>query len=127
MITLELCSRTVRPLALARYLSTDELVFNPDTAHASQLRGSWFPVALETPAAFHNTLANSQNFVFKEMYGFFPSQDDAQALMHHQKALRLTRDMMSDSSKHTSLDALSTIVSFTCHHVRIRLTLGDLY
>jgi hypothetical protein len=81
------------------------------------LRGSWFPVGLDSPAAFHNTLANSQNFVFQKMRGAFPSQDDAQALFHHQKALRLARELLSDPTKHTSNEVLGTIVSFTCHHV----------
>lgn len=74
-------------------------------------------MGLDSPAAFHNVLANSQNFVFQRMRGAFPSQDDAQALVHHQKALRLARELLSDSTKHTSDEALRTIVSFTCHHV----------
>jgi hypothetical protein len=74
-------------------------------------------VGLDSPAAFHNALANSQNFVFQKMRGAFPSQDNAQALVHHQKALRLARELLSDSTKHTSDEALGTIVSFTCHHV----------
>ncbi|KAF9691459.1 hypothetical protein EKO04_010905 [Ascochyta lentis] len=91
-------------------------IFSPDTTHPSHMRGSWFPVGLESPAAFHHILANSQNFIFQRKYGYFPSQDNALALVHHQKALRLARELMSDVSKHTSNEALSVIVSFTCHH-----------
>ncbi|KAF3032390.1 hypothetical protein E8E12_003484 [Didymella heteroderae] len=91
-------------------------IWNPNSTHASLLRGSWFPVGLDSPAAFHNTLANSQNFVFQKIRGAFPSQDNAQALVHHQKALRLARELLSDSTKYTSNEVLGTIVSFTCHH-----------
>lgn len=91
-------------------------IFNPESTHASQLRGSWFPVGLESPAAFHNALANSQNFIFQKMFGYFPSQDHDQALTHHQKALRHARELLSDTAKQTSDEALGTIVSFTCHH-----------
>ncbi|KAF1363411.1 hypothetical protein EJ07DRAFT_152225 [Lizonia empirigonia] len=88
----------------------------PGTSHASQLRGSWFQVGLESPAAFHNVLANSQNFIFQKMDGNFPSVDNALALVHHQKALRLARELLSDSTNHTSNEAVGTMVSFTCHH-----------
>ncbi|KAF2629211.1 hypothetical protein BU25DRAFT_364230 [Macroventuria anomochaeta] len=100
-------------------------IFNPESRHASQLRGSWFPVGLDSPAAFHHALANSQNFIFQKMYGYFPSQDNAQALIHHQKALRFARELLSDSTKHTSNKALGTIVSFICHHVSTASEDGD--
>lgn len=89
------------------------------------LRGSWFPVGLDSPAAFHNALANSQNFVFQKMRGAFPSQDNAEALVHHQKALRLARELLGDPNKQTSNEALGTIVSFTCHHVSAPAQCGD--
>ncbi|KAJ4986548.1 hypothetical protein SVAN01_07984 [Stagonosporopsis vannaccii] len=91
-------------------------IFDPESTHASQLRGSWFLVGLESPAAFHHVLANSQNFLFQKMYGFFPSQDNAQALFHHHKALHFARKLLSDSTKQTNNEALCVVVSFTCHH-----------
>ncbi|KAJ8113822.1 hypothetical protein OPT61_g4146 [Boeremia exigua] len=42
--------------------------------------------------------------------------DNAQALAHHQKALRLARKMFNDPANQTSDEAIGTIVSFTCHH-----------
>lgn len=101
-------------------LATDQgQVFDPDSTHPNHLRGSWFPVGLDSPAAFHHVLANSQNFAFRKMHGYFPLQNDGVALIHHQKALRLTREILSDSTKHTSDEAVAAIVSFTCHHVSI--------
>lgn len=61
----------------------------------------------------------SQNFIFQKIDGNFPSVDNALALVHHQKALRLARELLSDSTNHTSNEAVGTIVSFTCHHVSI--------
>lgn len=97
--------------------SNRSLVFSPGTTHASQLRGSWFPVGLDSPAAFHNMLANSQNFMFQKIFGHFPSQNNALALTHHQKALHLARKLMRDPAKHQSNEAVGVIVSFTCHHM----------
>ncbi|UPX19979.1 uncharacterized protein EKO05_0010227 [Ascochyta rabiei] len=91
-------------------------IFSPDSTHTSHMRGCWFPVGLDSPAAFHHLLANSQNFLFQKTNGRFPSQDNALALVHHHKALRLARELMSDSSKYTSNEAVGVIVSFTCHH-----------
>lgn len=64
-------------------------------------------------------LANSQNFLYQKMYGFFPSEDNAQALIHHYKALHFARKLLNDATKQTSNEALCAIVSFTCHHVSI--------
>ncbi|KAH6638809.1 hypothetical protein C7974DRAFT_387349 [Boeremia exigua] len=108
----------------SRYLLSN--IFSEGT-HSSQLRGSWFPVGLDSPAAFHHALANSQNFIFQQMNGFYPSQDNAQALAHHQKALSLARKLMSDPAKHTSNEALGTIVSFTCHHALLGSFAGGEY
>lgn len=94
-----------------------ELGFSPDNTHASQMRGSWFPVSLGSAAAFHNTLANSANFLFQKTRGYFPSQDNAVALTHHHKALHAATELMKDPDKRMSIEALGTIESFICHHV----------
>jgi hypothetical protein len=62
-------------------------------------------------------LANSQNFIFQKINGYYPSQDDALALTHHHKALRQTHEMMKDPLKHKSDETLGAVVSFMCHHV----------
>jgi hypothetical protein len=93
------------------------IVFSPSTSHASQLRGTWYSVGLSSAAAFHNMLANSQNFIFMKKNGFFPSQDDNLALTHHHKALRQAGQMMKDATMHKSDEALGMVASFLCHHV----------
>ncbi|KAF2845127.1 hypothetical protein T440DRAFT_493642 [Plenodomus tracheiphilus IPT5] len=90
-------------------------IFSPDTNHPSQLRGSWYPVSLSSPAAFHNVLANSQNYLFQKMNGYFPSQDDHLALAHRHKALIHANEMMKDTLKHTSDEMIGTVASFLCH------------
>jgi hypothetical protein len=65
-------------------------------------------------------LANSQNFIFQKLNGFFPSQDDALALTHHHKALRHASEMMKIPQKHSSDEAIGAVVSFMCHHVRFK-------
>ncbi|CAA9962937.1 hypothetical protein PTMSG1_06305 [Pyrenophora teres f. maculata] len=92
-----------------------------DNDHPSVLRGSWYPVGLSDAAAFHNMLANSQNFLFQKRNGYFPSQDDAVALKHHHKALRHTTLMMKDPAKHKSDEVICGVVSFMIHNA----LLGD--
>ncbi|RMZ68228.1 tachykinin family [Pyrenophora seminiperda CCB06] len=84
--------------------------------HPSQLRGSWYPVGLSDAAAFHNMLANSQNFLFQKRHGYFPSQDDAVALKHHHKALRHTTSIMKDPTKYKSDEVICGVVSFMIHN-----------
>lgn len=91
-------------------------IFSQNTNHSSQLRGCWYPVGLSCAAAFHNVLSNSQNFLFQQQNGFFPSQDDGIALTHHHKALRHASEMMKDASKHKSDEIIGTVASFMCHH-----------
>jgi hypothetical protein len=74
-------------------------------------------VGLSGVASFHNMLANSQNFIFQNLNGYFPSQDDALALVHHHKALRNGSELMKDSKMHNSDETLGAITSFMCHHV----------
>jgi hypothetical protein len=62
-------------------------------------------------------LANSQNFIFQKLNGFFPSQDDALALTHYHKALREASKMMKAPHMHNSDEAIAAIVSFICHQV----------
>lgn len=81
------------------------------------MRATWYAVGLSSGPAFHNMLANSQNYIFQKLNGFYPSQDDSLALTHHHKALRQATEMMKDSQKFKSDDAVATIVSFMCHHV----------
>ncbi|KAL6704519.1 hypothetical protein ACN47E_008148 [Coniothyrium glycines] len=90
-------------------------IFDTDSLHSTQLRGSWYPVGLESAAAFHNVLANSQNFLFQKANGYFPSQDDTLALVYHHKALRYASEMMKDVSKHQSDEMLGAVASFMCH------------
>ncbi|KAI8933326.1 hypothetical protein NX059_009950 [Plenodomus lindquistii] len=90
-------------------------IFHPDTNHPSQLRGSWYPVGLSSPAAFHMVLANSQNYMFQMIHGYFPSQDDHVALTHRHHALMHANEMMKDASKHKSDEMIGTVATFMCH------------
>ena len=69
-------------------------------------------------------LANSQNYIFQKLNGFFPSQDDALALTHHHKALRQAGEMMKNSKTLNSDDTIAAVASFMCHHVSL---LPDVY
>ncbi|KAJ4377202.1 hypothetical protein N0V83_000025 [Neocucurbitaria cava] len=91
-------------------------IFSPNTNHASQLRGSWYPVGLSSAAAFHNVLSNSQNFIYQKHNGFYASQDDAVALKHHHKALRYAGEMVKDPVKLKSDETIGAVASFMCHH-----------
>jgi hypothetical protein len=62
-------------------------------------------------------LANSQNFLFEKRHGYFPSQDDAVALKHHQKALNHTTQMMKDPKMHQSDELIASVISFMIHQV----------
>jgi hypothetical protein len=97
------------------------IVFAADTCHSSSLRGAWYPVGLSVAAAFHNVLANSQNFIFQKNNGFYPSRDDALALVHHHKALRQASELMKSPRNHNSDEALSIVTSFMCHQVNINM------
>jgi hypothetical protein len=70
-------------------------------------------------------LANSQNFIFQKMNGYFPSQDDALALMHHHKALRYASEMMKIPQNHNSDEAVAAVISFMCHQVSSSLYVLD--
>jgi hypothetical protein len=84
------------------------------------MRGTWYPVGLASPPAFHNMLANSQNYIFQKQNGFYPSQDDALALTHHHKALRQTSEMMKNAQTLNTDDTVAAVASFMCHHVSLR-------
>jgi hypothetical protein len=62
-------------------------------------------------------LSNSQNFLFQRHNGYYPSQDDAIALKHHNKALRHTAQMMNDPNKRTSDEVIGAVASFMIHFV----------
>jgi hypothetical protein len=94
-------------------------IFDRDTNHPTTLRGCWYPVGLSSASAFHNMLANSQNFIFGQRNGYYPSQDDALALSHHHKALRAAGEMMRDEGKRNSDETIGAAVSFMCHHVSL--------
>jgi hypothetical protein len=66
-------------------------------------------------------LANSQNFIFHKLNGFFPSQDDALALTHYHKALRNASEMMKVPESHNSDETLGAVTSFMCHQVSLPL------
>jgi hypothetical protein len=72
-------------------------------------------------ACFHNMLANSQNFIFQKLNGFFPSHDDALALAHHHKALRSVSELMKRTESHTSDETIGAVSSFMCHQVSTAL------
>ncbi|KAH9882667.1 hypothetical protein J1614_000903 [Plenodomus biglobosus] len=95
-------------------------IFSPETNHPSQLRGSWYPVGLSSPASFHHVLANSQNYLFQKIHGYFPSQDDHVALTHRHKALVHANQMMQDTTKHTSDEMIGTVASFICYLALLR-------
>jgi hypothetical protein len=76
-------------------------------------------VGLSSATAFHNMLANSQNFIFQKLNGYFPSQDDALALTHHHKALRQVCEMLKIPHNHNSDEAIGAVVSFMCHQVSL--------
>jgi hypothetical protein len=80
------------------------------------MRGTWYPVGLSNGPAFLNMLANSQNYVFQKLNGFYPSQDDALALTYHHKALRQANAMKNAQTLNTD-DTIAAVVSFMCHHV----------
>jgi hypothetical protein len=82
---------------------------------------------LSSAAAFHNMLANSQNFVFQKINGYFPSQDDAIALTHHQEALRLAGEMMKRPGWHGTDEAIGIILSFMAHQVSILSSVSILF
>jgi hypothetical protein len=77
-------------------------------------------VGLSSAVAFHNMLANSQNFIFQKLNGYFPSQDDALALTHHHKALRQANKLMKAPHTHNSDEAIGAVVSFMCHQVSLQ-------
>ncbi|KAH7067953.1 hypothetical protein FB567DRAFT_541528 [Paraphoma chrysanthemicola] len=91
-------------------------IFDTNGNHPNHLRGTWYPVGLESEIAFLNMLANSQNFMFQKKNGFFPTQDDSVALAYHHKALRRANEMMKKTQTHNSEATISAIVSFMCHH-----------
>ncbi|KAF2826610.1 hypothetical protein CC86DRAFT_349539 [Ophiobolus disseminans] len=91
-------------------------IFQPDTNHSSQMRGTWYPVGLFSATAFHNMLANSQNYIFQKRNGYYPSQDDALALTHHHKALRQAGELMKNAQTLNTDQAVAAVVSFMCHH-----------
>jgi hypothetical protein len=72
-------------------------------------------------------LANSQNFIFQNINGYFPSQDDAIALTHHHEALRLAGEMMRRPGWHGTDEAIGTILSFMAHQVSILSLLSILF
>lgn len=74
-------------------------------------------MGLSSPTAFHNMLANSQNYIFQKLHGYYPSQDDALALTHHHKALRKASEMMKDPKTLNSDAFVAAVASFMCHHV----------
>jgi hypothetical protein len=63
-------------------------------------------------------LANSQNYIFQKLHGYYPSQDDALALTHHHKALKNASEMMKDPKMLNSDASVAAVASFMCHHVR---------
>jgi hypothetical protein len=81
------------------------------------MRGTWYPVGLSNEVAFFNMLANSQNFIFQKLNGFFPSQDDSLALTYHYKALRRAGEMMKEPQTHNSEAIIGAVISFMIHHV----------
>jgi hypothetical protein len=64
-------------------------------------------------------LANSQNFVFQKMNGYFPSQDHALALTHHHEALWLAGEMMKRPDWHGTDEIIGTVLSFLAHQVEV--------
>ncbi|KAL1799052.1 hypothetical protein ACET3X_003089 [Alternaria dauci] len=96
-----------------------------DNNHPSQLRGSWYPVALNDAAAFYNMLSNSHNFLSQKRNGYYPSQDDAIALGYHNKALRHTAQMMRDPTKRLSDEIICAVVSLMIHFALMGNFTGD--
>jgi hypothetical protein len=94
-------------------------IFDGETNHPTTLRGCWYPVGLSSASAFHNMLANSQNFIFGQRNGYYPAQDDELALSHHHKALKAASEMMRDPAARNSDEAIGATVSFMCHHVSL--------
>ncbi|KAL1793790.1 hypothetical protein ACET3X_008772 [Alternaria dauci] len=90
-------------------------IFSPNTNHASQLLGSWYPVGLSSAASFHHVLANSHNFLFQKLHGFFPSADDYVALAHRQRAYRCTSEMIKDPTKHKSDEMIGAVAAMMSH------------
>jgi hypothetical protein len=70
-------------------------------------------------------LANSQNFIFQKLNGYFPSQDEGLALTHHHKALRHARELMKNPQMHNSDETIGAIISLLCHQASITLRLNE--
>jgi hypothetical protein len=62
-------------------------------------------------------LANSQNFIFQKLNGFFPTQDHGLALVHYHKALRHASEIMKDLQTWNNEEVIVAAGSFMCHHV----------
>ncbi|KAH7413949.1 hypothetical protein DE146DRAFT_638973 [Phaeosphaeria sp. MPI-PUGE-AT-0046c] len=100
-------------------------IFAQDDTHPTSLRGSWYPVALSSPAAFHTMLANTHNFIFQKLNGYFPPQNDLAALAHYHKALRSASEMMKLPHMHDSDETIGAIAFFMGHHALHGIFVGD--
>lgn len=79
------------------------------------ITGSWYPVAFSSASAFHTVLANSQNFMFQKIHGYFPSQNDDVSLAHRHRPLVLPT--MEDPAKRPSNEFIGAVINFMSHLV----------
>lgn len=71
-------------------------------------------------------LANTQNFVFQKLHGYFPPQNDLTALAYYHKALRTASEMMKLPHMHNSDETIGAITFFMGHHVSRTFCVGHL-